>query len=177
MASRDGFITEDISRITGRGWFDFGTSGGGGAHQQFSAVGNQVAAMPSLHAGLSILVATYLITRLRSPWRWLMVLYPVAMSFMLVYYAEHYVIDIIAGGVCVVAVMAGWTTWERRRRRPKTLESRPIPTTYSSADDLEVEPRGPHHAHQPDPDRQQHLGAARRGQVAEVDDIGVTELG
>ena len=57
--------------------------------------------MPSLHAGLSILVATYLITRLRSPWRWLMVLYPVAMSFMLVYYAEHYVIDIIAGGVCV----------------------------------------------------------------------------
>ena len=73
--------------------------------------------MPSLHAGLSILVATYLITRLRSPWRWLMVLYPVAMSFMLVYYAEHYVIDIIAGGVCVVVVMAGWTTWERRRRQ------------------------------------------------------------
>ncbi len=115
MASRDGFITEDISRITGRGWFDFGKSGGGGAHQQFSAVGNQVAAMPSLHAGLSILVATYLITRLRSPWRWLMVLYPVAMSVMLVYYAEHYVIDIIAGGVCVVVVMAGWSTWERRR--------------------------------------------------------------
>ena len=115
MASRDGYITEDISRITGRGWFDFGKSGGGGAHQQFSAVGNQVAAMPSLHAGLSILVATYLITRLRSPWRWLMVLYPVAMSFMLVYYAEHYVIDIIAGGVCVVAVMLGWRTWERRR--------------------------------------------------------------
>ncbi|HWM07293.1 MAG TPA: phosphatase PAP2 family protein [Actinophytocola sp.] len=115
MASRDGYLTEDISRITGRGWFDFGKSGGGGAHQEFSAVGNQVAAMPSLHAGLSILVATYLITRLRSPWRWLMVLYPVAMSFMLVYYAEHYVIDIIAGAVCVAAVMLGWRAWERRR--------------------------------------------------------------
>ena len=117
MASRDGFITEDISRITGRGWFDFGRSGGGGAHQQFSAVGNQVAAMPSLHAGLAILVAVYLITRLRSPWRWLMVLYPIAMSFMLVYYAEHYVVDIIAGGICVAVVMVGWSIWERRQRQ------------------------------------------------------------
>jgi hypothetical protein len=119
MASRDGLITEDISRITGRGWFDFGSKSGGGgatAHQQISAVGNQVAAMPSLHAGLSILVAAYLISRLRGTWRWLLVLYPVAMSFMLVYYAEHYVVDIIAGGVCVSAVMAGWTAWERRRR-------------------------------------------------------------
>jgi PAP2 superfamily len=121
MASRDGYLTEDISRITGRGWFDFGRSGGGGAHQEFSAVGNQVAAMPSLHAGLSILVATYLITRLRSPWRWLMVLYPIAMSFMLVYYAEHYVIDIIAGGICVAAVMLGWSAWERRRRQRSEL--------------------------------------------------------
>jgi hypothetical protein len=115
MASRDGLLTEDISRITGRGWFDFGSSGGSTAHQSVSAVGNQVAAMPSLHAGLSILVAAYLISRLRGTWRWLLVLYPVAMSFMLVYYAEHYVIDIIAGGICVGVVMVGWTIWERRR--------------------------------------------------------------
>jgi len=115
MASRDGYITDDISRITGRGWFDFGQSGGGGGHQSFSAVGNQVAAMPSLHAGLSILVAVYAIGKLRSGWRWLMVLYPCAMSFMLVYYAEHYVVDIIAGGICVAVVLVGWTAWERRR--------------------------------------------------------------
>jgi hypothetical protein len=127
MASRDGFITEDISRITGRGWFDFGKSGGGGAHQQFSAVGNQVAAMPSLHAGLAILVAAYLIGRLRSPWRWLMVLYPIAMSFMLVYYAEHYVVDIIAGGICVAAVMLGWSAWERRRHQRSQTRSQADP--------------------------------------------------
>jgi PAP2 superfamily protein len=118
MASRDGYLTEDISRITGRGWWEFGRGGGGGgAHQEFSAVGNQVAAMPSLHAGLSILVAAYLISRMRGTWRWLLVLYPVAMSFMLVYYAEHYVVDIIAGGICVGVVLVGWSTWERRRGR------------------------------------------------------------
>ncbi len=164
MASRDGYLTGDISRITGRGWWEFGRGGGkggGSAHDSFSAVGNQVAAMPSLHAGISILVACYLISRLTSPWRWLMVLYPVAMSFMLVYYAEHYVVDIIAGGLCVALVMIGWTAWERRRGQ------RPL------ADDREVEPRGPEGLHQPDPDRQHHLGATRGGEVAEVDDVGV----
>lgn len=129
MASRDGYLTDDISRITGRGWWEFGrgggskSSGGGDAHDRFSAVGNQVAAMPSLHAGISILVAYYLITRLRSPWRWLMVLYPCAMSFMLVYYAEHYVIDIIAGGLCAVVVMLGWSAWERRRGARAAVET------------------------------------------------------
>ena len=136
MASRDGYLTEDISRITGRGWWEFGRGGGGGGsgsggvHQSFSAVGNQVAAMPSLHAGISILVACYLISRLRSPWRWLMVAYPVAMSFMLVYYAEHYVVDIIAGGLCVTLVMVGWTAWERRRR------ARPEPAAQADPDDV-----------------------------------------
>jgi hypothetical protein len=115
MASRDGYLTPDISRITGRGWFDFGSSG---VHQRLSAAGNQVAAMPSLHAALAMLVAVYLITRLRTGWRWLLLLYPAAMGFMLVYYAEHYVVDIIAGWAAVAAVMMGASWWEARRAGP-----------------------------------------------------------
>ena len=53
--------------------------------------------MPSLHAALAIFVAWYGIRRLRTGLRWLLLLYPLAMSFMLVYYAEHYVVDIVAG--------------------------------------------------------------------------------
>ncbi len=134
MAARDGYITDDISRITGRGWFDLGTTSGGTAHQSVSAVGNQVAAMPSLHAGLAILVAWWGVSHLRSQWRWLLLLYPTAMSFMLVYYAEHYVVDAIAGGLLVAGVMTGWALWEGRRPDPSGdggSEARPRVASHS----------------------------------------------
>lgn len=118
MASRDGYITEDVSRITGRGWdFTAGDGGGGGAaaHQSVSAVGNQVAAMPSLHAGFAVLVAWWAISRSRGARRWLWLLYPLTMTFMLVYYAEHYLVDAIAGALLVAAAMGFWGWWERRR--------------------------------------------------------------
>lgn len=130
MAARDGQLSSDINRITSRGWFDLGQSRsvtgglasrgeagtpGGSAHDQFTAVGNQVAAMPSLHAGLAMLVAVFAIVHLRSSWRWLMLAYPLAMSFALVYFAEHYVIDVIAGFACVAVVLVGWSAYDRRR--------------------------------------------------------------
>jgi hypothetical protein len=114
LASQDGVVTGDIARITGRGWHDLRD---GNFHQRLSAVGNPVAAMPSLHAGVALLVALYGISRLRSGARWLLLLYPAAMSFMLVYYAEHYVVDILAGFAAAGAVMWGCAVWERRRRR------------------------------------------------------------
>ncbi|PUA80458.1 phosphatase PAP2 family protein [Nocardioides currus] len=123
MAARDGHLSPDVHRITGRGWWDLGHSGGsvrgtgGGAHEQFSAVGNQVAAMPSLHAALALFVATFAVLHWRSPWRWVVLGYPLAMSFALVYYAEHYVIDILAGFLAAAVVMLGWGAWERRGRR------------------------------------------------------------
>jgi hypothetical protein len=112
MAAQQGAFPEHVERITARGWFDL--SPHGTWHQQFSAVGNQVAAMPSLHAAIALLVAVYLISRLRSRWRWLVLLYPLAMSFMLVYYAEHYVVDLVAGGLAVAVVWWGWAIWDRR---------------------------------------------------------------
>ena len=115
MAARDGYISHDVSRITGRGWFDLGSSSHATLHQSVSAVGNQVAAMPSLHAGLTMLIAWWGIRRMRTRWRWVLLLYPVAMSFTLVYYAEHYVVDTLAAAVMVAAVMAGCALWDRWR--------------------------------------------------------------
>jgi membrane-associated phospholipid phosphatase len=74
-----------------------------------------VAAMPSLHAGMTVLIALYAIQRLRSRGRWLLLAYPVAMSTALVYYGEHYVVDVLAGALLAVLVLLGCKVWEDTR--------------------------------------------------------------
>ena len=114
MASEGGRLDADVTRITARGWHDIGL---GRVDLILQGVGNPVAAMPSLHAGITFLVALYGIQRLRTRWRWLLALYPLAMSTALVYYAEHYVIDILAGALLAVLVLVGCQRWENSRDR------------------------------------------------------------
>ena len=111
MAARDGYL-EPVARITSRGWSEIDL------HRQtmiMFGMPNKVAAMPSLHAGVAFLVAFWFITRLRSPLRWLLLLYPLTMSLALTYFAEHYVIDAVCGGALALLVMVGVARWERRR--------------------------------------------------------------
>ncbi len=92
--------------------------GGSGLHRAnvvLNGVGNPVAAMPSLHAGTAVLVAAYGIWRLRTPWRWLLLAYPLSMCVALVYLAEHYVVDEIAGALLALVVMVVASAWERSR--------------------------------------------------------------
>ena len=112
MAWEEGYLPHEVVRITHRGWADTGL---GRFHLILTGVGNPVAAMPSLHAGIAFMVAIYGIQRLRTPWRWLLAAYPLVMSFALVYYGEHYVIDIVAGALLAVAVLAACSFYERSR--------------------------------------------------------------
>ena len=67
---------------------------------------NNVAAMPSLHAGYALLIALYL-WKLVPRWlRPVLAVYPVAMAFSLVYTGEHYVVDCLAGWVYGFATFA-----------------------------------------------------------------------
>lgn len=104
-----------VERITSRGWAGTGLDR---ANIVLQGMGNPVAAMPSLHAGIAFLVAIHGVQRLRSPARWLLLAYPAAMSLALVYFAEHYVVDIVAGAALALAVVVLVGRWERRGRDP-----------------------------------------------------------
>lgn len=128
MASRDGFIGE-VHRITSRGWAGTGLDR---ANIVLQGMGNQVAAMPSLHAGIAFLVAIYGVQRLRHPARLLLLAYPAAMSLALVYFAEHYVIDVVAGGLLALAVTLGVGRWERRPAQQEADEPGREPDTVDA---------------------------------------------
>lgn len=116
MAARDGYLAQ-VHRITRRGWSEIEFHGVD-LHRQtmvMFGMGNKVAAMPSLHCGIACLVALYGISRLRTPYRWLLLLYPLAMALALTYFAEHYVVDAIAGCALAGLVMVVVGRWERRR--------------------------------------------------------------
>lgn len=82
---------------------------------------NNVAAVPSLHAAFSLLVAITLWPRKHKWLRPLVALYPLAMAFALVFAGEHYFSDIVLGWIyTVAAVLAGraiMSWWSARRDR------------------------------------------------------------
>jgi PAP2 superfamily len=121
-ASDRGYLDEPVERITSRGWDAIGLQYARLDLGPDMLVGNPVAAMPSLHTAVATLVAVYGITRLRHPARWLLLLYPALMSLTLVYTAEHYVIDVLAGYVAAGIIMVAASAWERWRaaRSPKS---------------------------------------------------------
>lgn len=116
LASQDGDIQQHVARLSARGWIflHLGNIKSALAHAQ-EAGSNAVAAMPSLHVAFACLVALFIGSRLRSRWRWLLVLYPLAMGFALVYLGEHYVLDLIAGVAYALGVHFGMNRWERHR--------------------------------------------------------------
>ena len=69
---------------------------------------NNVAAMPSLHAALPLLL-TLILWKLNRRLALCGAVYTVLLSFFLVYHGEHYVVDIIAGWA--LAVLVFWLLW------------------------------------------------------------------
>src|SRR6266480_3267007 len=77
----------------------------GALFQKGTDWGNDVAAVPSLHAASTMLIAIFLWPRLSRRWRPLLVLYPLGMAFSLVYLGEHYLIDILLGWAYAAAAV------------------------------------------------------------------------
>lgn len=146
-AAREGVIGE-VDRISTRGWSVLGLHRAGSALEAAQAGSNDVAAMPSLHAGFSLLVVLLL-----WPWvtnraaRAVLLLYPLAMGVTLVYGGEHYVVDVLVGWGYAMGVVALALTWERWReqRRAVAEEVSGTGTDRPSVEHerLEGEPAGP----------------------------------
>ena len=122
LAARHGSIGE-ANRTIAIVWRHVPIAHFGSLFEKGQTYANNVAAMPSLHAGYSLLIVLYLWRLVPRWWRPLLALYPPAMAFSLVYTGEHYVVDCVAGWVYAVATFVGVNlVFEYRARRVAALE-------------------------------------------------------
>ncbi len=126
-----------LARSVGRGWDALNLDSFVHAWETGRDWANPVAAMPSLHAAFSLFVVVFFLPRVRRRWvRVALLAYPVVMGLALVYVAEHWVIDLIAGWACVGASFAIWGMIERRlaarRHRPDTTHLDPMGTSEAA---------------------------------------------
>jgi hypothetical protein len=115
MAAERGLL-EPITRSSGRG-FEVISVQTAAAFDKGQSIVNLVAAVPSLHAGISMLVSLFLWPRVSWWWRPLVAAYPLGMGLMLIATGEHYFFDVALGWLYAAAVMAGWAWWESRSPR------------------------------------------------------------
>jgi hypothetical protein len=114
-----GVVSSQVTIIDGRSLYEQGT-----------VWSNQIAAMPSLHEGLAV-VAALTLWPLANRWaRVLLVVYPLAMGFALVYSGEHYVSELVVGAAYAFGANAlasrgafRWRTYtlKQAKRAPATL--------------------------------------------------------
>jgi hypothetical protein len=119
-----------VERIVGRGWGKLNMHTASALIDQGQSSVNLVAAVPSLHAGLTLAIAAFLWTRVHRWWRPLLAAYVLVMAFTLVYTAEHYVTDILLGWALAAAVLLAVSVFKRRRAAPSAqgAEIRPSAT-------------------------------------------------
>lgn len=113
MASEKGYLPP-ISRITGRGWWELHLKTVSQTLDRGVGVLNAVAPMPSLHAGMALLVALWFTRNSRTWIRVVVLVYPIVMLTTLVYFGEHYIIDGLAGWAIVGLSWCIANKWEKR---------------------------------------------------------------
>jgi hypothetical protein len=113
-----------VERISTRGWGTLHLQSAGALLNSGQASVNLVAAIPSLHAAVTAMISIFLWRRVRAKWRPLLVAYPLAMAFVLVYSAEHFVVDILLGWAlaAIISLMFDLLdSWWSRRRAWKSI--------------------------------------------------------
>ncbi len=108
-----------LRRPAGNGWRALGMDAYVASWEHGRDWVNQVAAMPSLHSAFALLVVVFFFPSVGGVLkRGLLLLYPLAMALALVYFAEHYVVDALAGWLLVGG---SFWVWDRIEHRWPTL--------------------------------------------------------
>jgi membrane-associated phospholipid phosphatase len=108
-----------VERAATRGWWEIGVPTAGRLVERGQADVNLVAALPSLHAGTSMLIVLWAWPLVRWWWaRALLAAYALSMGVTLVYGGEHYVLDVLLGWAYAAAAVLAARAWERRRSAP-----------------------------------------------------------
>ena len=121
-ASKYGFLPEHVDRISTNGWNAIGLHSAGNSLNALQVeASNPVAAMPSLHTAYAMMAVAFFLPMVSRRWWPLLLAYPLAMTFTLVYSGEHYVIDVLVGWAYVAGVFllvgAAERWWRDRHRR------------------------------------------------------------
>jgi membrane-associated phospholipid phosphatase len=106
-----------VQRMVGRGFGDLNLRFAAAVIKTGQSRFDVVAAVPSLHAGGIMLFTIFMWPRLNRWWRPVLVAYPLFMAFTLVYSAEHYFTDVLAGWLAAALVCLGANRIERGRKR------------------------------------------------------------
>ncbi|HTW12005.1 MAG TPA: phosphatase PAP2 family protein [Solirubrobacteraceae bacterium] len=118
-----------ITRIIPQVWSALPIHGAGSVVESGYQLANNVAAVPSLHAAFSLLIAITVWPQRRRWLRPLVAAYPLAMAFSVVYTGEHYVTDVLLGWIYTAVIVVAARAMARRRvEHPATVPAvRPSP--------------------------------------------------
>ena len=118
-AALHGYLSDPVERISTAGWNAVGLHSAGNTLNALQVeASNPVAAMPSLHTAYAMMAVAFFLPVVRRRWWPLLLAYPLAMTFTLVYSGEHYVIDVLVGWLYVGATFLLVGLAERLLRKP-----------------------------------------------------------
>ncbi|MDP9101487.1 MAG: phosphatase PAP2 family protein [Actinomycetota bacterium] len=115
MASLNGFLPAGVERVVTHTLLSTGVGTIQSAVEHGQAYANPVAAVPSLHSAVPMLLILMFWRSARGPVRALLCGYVAAMTFTLVYGGEHYVVDVLLGWLYAAVALRLVDVWLRRR--------------------------------------------------------------
>lgn len=112
-----------LERISTRGFNELNLHFASAVIRAGQVSADNVAAVPSLHLGGTLLFVLFMWSRVNRWWRPVLAAYPLLMTFSLVYSGEHYIADCLAGALVATGVHLGANRFERWRKSRRSVDT------------------------------------------------------